>query len=294
MIEQIFAVLMSFVMSFLSFFGIIVPHYDTYNNIKYGESAMQTMDIYVPEGAAENKSNSAVIFLHGGMFKSGDKSEMINDCQRLAERGYITVTMDYSLIGSNSNISFFTMLDDIDNAIDRLEDFSIENNLNIRKLALAGNSAGGCLALYYSYANPLYSAIDLTFVAAKVAPSDFDYSIWESNYSKATFADLVSNLSTIKVSPDNLDSTKSKEACQLISPVHYIDSTTEMPTLLAYAGKDDIVPYGNKTSIESKLRENKVKFDLVDFSNSKHDMMFDLLKNADYNNLLLNYCEKYL
>ena len=293
MIERIFAALISFLMSVLSFFGIILPHYDTYPNIKYGESAMQTMDIYVPYDAEDNAENSAVIFLHGGMFKSGDKSEMIDECKTLADKGFITVTMDYSLIGGNTKISMRTMLEDIDNALDKLSDFSIEKGLNIKKIALAGNSAGGTLALYYSYYRSIYSQFDIAFAAAKTAPTDFDFSIWSDNYSKETFADLVSRLSGQQITGEELDSVKGKEICQNISPVKHLTSASKIPTLLGFAVKDTTVPYGNKASIENKLKEVKGSYDIIDFTNSNHDLSFDILQKADYDNLLLSYCQKY-
>ena len=301
MLQKIVSVLMSLLMTFLGSSGIVKKQYDTYANIAYGTSEQQMMDIYVPANAQLQTANAAVIYLHGGFFKDGSKADLVNSCETIANKGYIAVAMDYTLLNDKiKSYSVFTMLEDLNSAILRLQEFSRENGLNIKKIALAGDSAGGYLAMMYAYGMGYRTAIDLAFIAVRVAPSDFSYDQWKSIQSDADYVAMInqfSGLGSLTQSDLTSNPTKVQEAANLISPVHYITKNTALPTLFAYAQKDNVVPYSNRTSMKDALDAAGAKYNYVDYSNAGHDLtsnwMTGLLQTADFSSLLSNYCSTY-
>ncbi|MBR3554069.1 MAG: alpha/beta hydrolase [Clostridia bacterium] len=293
-LKSIVTVFMSLLMTFLGNLGIATDHFDTYSAVQYGDSLVQVMDIYVPNDAAGKSENGAILFLHDGMFNSGSRSDMKNDCRTFTNSGYITAAMDYSFI-SQKGVSLFTMLDEITLAIQKLSDLSAEKGLNIKHLALAGKGAGGYLAMMYAYTNADYSAIDIEFVAAKAAPADFTPSIWQANYSDASIANLISSLSTVTVKTEDVTNNAANVAgaVAMISPTSAVRTGKKIPTVFAYAGKDSMVPIGNKAALEDALAAANVPNKSVYFDTSDHSMAIDMVHAAEYNNLITDYCNQY-
>lgn len=56
------------------------------------------MDAYFPEGPGlANSAKAAIIFMHPGSFKKGDRTKMDDHCQNLARQGVVAFTIDYRL-----------------------------------------------------------------------------------------------------------------------------------------------------------------------------------------------------
>lgn len=295
-IQRIVSFLMSLLMPLLTSWGIAVKHFEKIENVKY--DASQVMDIYMPNQLSGN--GSAVLFLHDGNFKDGARGDMDNDCQIIANKGYVAATMDYALIANKNNkTTLQTVMTEITNAIAALKQTAADKGVTLQKLALSGYGAGGYYALMYAYAYSAYSVIPVMFVAVKGAPADFSYEIWKDVYSAADFAALVGALAGgLNLSADaferNTDTAKNVSAS--ISPAAALDKNLgygKVPTLAAYAGKDEQVPYANLTSLEAALAKNKVAHMLVNFPNSGHDFKRDILQGAEYSDALSNFCTQY-
>lgn len=66
-----------------------------YRDIEYrrvGETSLK-LDIYQPKGLA--RDTAALIFIHGGSWRGGDRQDYLRYLVDLAEAGYITVTVSY-------------------------------------------------------------------------------------------------------------------------------------------------------------------------------------------------------
>jgi len=120
-----------------------------------------TYDLFIPEGLDKNKYNKILLFIHGGFYIIGDKTQLKPICQKLAKQGYITASMDYSLLNNtNYDSSIFKILDEIASAIKSIKKTLKEKGFNETKLELAigGASSGSQTALLYAY---LYKASPL-------------------------------------------------------------------------------------------------------------------------------------
>ena len=294
--QRIISFLMSLLMPLLTSWGIAVKHFDQIDNVKYDTGASQVMNIYLPKELSGN--GSAVLFLHDGNFKDGSRGDMDNDCQIIANKGYVAATMDYTLLGGASNLKE-TVMGEITNAINTLKKTAADHGVTLKKLALSGYGAGGYYALMYAYGYTAYSILPVQFVAVKGAPADLSYSLWKDVYSAADFAALVGALAGLKLTAEAFENNTdtAKNASASVSPASILDKPLgygKTPTLAAYAANDAQVPYANLQSLEAALVRNSVAHTLVNFPNSEHDFKRDVLQSAEYSDALSNFCSQYL
>ena len=138
------------------------------------QSERQRMDIYLPWKKGET---DVVLLIHGGGWWEGDKSSYRADCRKYARRGYAAATINYRFIDASppeqQSVSCVDMLDDIGSAVATLKAKMLEKGYRPRKMAVAGLSAGGHLALLYGYSRYGQSAIPIAFLVSDVGPSDF-------------------------------------------------------------------------------------------------------------------------
>src|SRR5690349_3163199 len=58
------------------------------------------MDVYTPAGDTVT-ARPAIVFIHGGGFKGGSKANDVTDATEYAERGFVTVSINYRLDKDN-------------------------------------------------------------------------------------------------------------------------------------------------------------------------------------------------
>ena len=83
------------------------------NGNDYQKSELNYYDIYIPYSSLKrkNKFNGIILFIHGGGWEKGVKEDMEFYCSRYAKFGYITSTMNYTLLIKNlKNIIFSEFL----------------------------------------------------------------------------------------------------------------------------------------------------------------------------------------
>lgn len=289
MFEKIVGIIMA-ILTFVSttFMGETAK-YEAFTNISYGAGERNVIDIYVPAEAYEKEANGCILFIHGGSWSSGNKDEMLGECVALADEGYITATMSYTLINDENRdtYSVMTVLDEITQAIDAIKKFSDEKGLNITKLATSGYSAGAHLSMLYSYSRPEESAIPLVFAANKVGPSDFTTEAWGEAGPR-----IAKMLAGTALTEQYMSQGKEKELIELVSPVYYVNENS-IPSLFAYGGKDKTVPVGNADSVKNAFEKAGAVHDFILFPYSDHILIFTPFSSVQYNFKLKDYCNKY-
>ncbi|MDR3609304.1 MAG: alpha/beta hydrolase [Ignavibacteriaceae bacterium] len=116
----------------------------------YGNRNMH-LDLYSPE--KKNKLCPAVLLIHGGGWRSGDKEMEIPRAQFLASKGYIAATVEYRL---SIEALYPAALIDLKAAICWLKANSGLYNIDSNKIALYGCSSGGQLAALLGISNENY------------------------------------------------------------------------------------------------------------------------------------------
>ncbi|UKT65466.1 alpha/beta hydrolase [Pedobacter mucosus] len=85
----------------------------------------------------------AVLFIFGGGWRSGDRSQNIPLAQKLAENGYVSITADYRL---STHALFPAAVYDLKNAVRWIKANAAKYNIDSNKITVVGFSAGGQLA----------------------------------------------------------------------------------------------------------------------------------------------------
>ncbi|HEX8334698.1 MAG TPA: alpha/beta hydrolase [Segetibacter sp.] len=109
-----------------------------YTSIKQRELHL---DVYYPKN--KRQKYPAVLLIHGGGWKSGDKSQNEAMALQLASKGYVAVTAEYRL---STEAQYPAALYDLRQAIRWMRTNAGKYGLNKNKIAVLGVSAGGQLA----------------------------------------------------------------------------------------------------------------------------------------------------
>ncbi len=262
--------------------------YEIYRDISYGDTEANVMDIYLPKDAYERESNGCVLFIHGGSWSGGDKSEEEARCRLLAAHGYVAVTMNYTLCGESEDYDVFTVLDEIDAALSRIQSFAIEQGISIDKVATSGYSAGAHLSMLYSYSRANESVMDLRFTANMAGPADISPEIWDT-YRTARIASI---LSGSEITEEMVLSGEVDELLAKISPVTYVNEET-IPSIIIHGGRDTTVPPGNAESLLNKFNEFSVTHKYLYLEDSDHMLIHNPIGHLGYYGDLIEYCHIY-
>jgi acetyl esterase/lipase len=113
-----------------------------------GANRKEKLDLYFPSG--DFRSNRpAVVFIHGGGFTGGDKAEYrsASVSADLCRAGYVVVNCNYVLGPKSMEGVWPQNIADCRNAVRWVRAHANELGVNPDKIAVAGGSAGGYLAL---------------------------------------------------------------------------------------------------------------------------------------------------
>lgn len=144
------------------------------------------VDIYVPDGLDKSADQNIVLFIHGGAWISGLKTQVNPYVKKFANEGYIAATIEYTLLSKNmddNSLSIFRNLDEIDACISTiktgLEGLNFTGNLN---LVLGGASSGAHLAMLYAFSRQTYGAspMPIKFLIDAVGPTDINEDVWKA------------------------------------------------------------------------------------------------------------------
>lgn len=209
---------------------------ETKLNVSYGSNALQNMDVYLP--ANRNSETKVVVFVHGGSFIGGDKSEYTAIVEELVRRNFAVVNINYRLVDGSglqtnpvthkqSAVLIQHQVDDVSVAVDYAIAHADEWQVSKSRIAVAGHSAGATLGLLYSYGSKntnkvkvaanLAGALDQTFTdipSFNLLPSY----ILEMGYRYTGFEVSVAN----------------EQHYKAISPLYVANSNQKIPTLTIF------------------------------------------------------------
>lgn len=128
-----------------------------------GVSQKLKLDIYTADDAFQLKKRPLVVFVHGGAFVAGNKTDFATGCEAFAKLGYTAATVQYRLGYSGSNNgcnaanwtemkkAFYRAMQDTRSAIQYLVDNSEKYNIDTNNIILFGYSAGAVTVLHTAY-----------------------------------------------------------------------------------------------------------------------------------------------
>ena len=199
------------------------------------------LDVYHP--AAANAKRMAVIHLYGGGFFTGSKQGVATSSRAFAGQGYVSVASTYRLTGQ---ARWPAQIEDVKAAIrwtranaDRLE-------IDADKIAVAGYSAGGMLALFAAGTGDL---------------PEFEGTGGNAGVSSKVAA-CVAFYPATSANPGLMPEGGAGEAAlAAASPTSYI-SAEFAPTIFLHGMADTTIPYTSSLDFFNKLHGAGVKVDL--------------------------------
>lgn len=270
-------------------------------DLSYGGNAAQKMDVYLPTNRTAN--TKLIIFIHGGSFVEGDKSDFTAVVKELVREDFAVVNLNYRLVDQTglysspplhlaSAVKVKDQVSDVSLAVDYVLAHAKEWQVSESKVAIAGHSAGATLALLYAYdirntnkvkvvAN-LAGALDQTFpdvpdlILQLVLP---DY-ILESGYRYTGYEVKQANISYYKE----------------ISPIYVANEAQKVPTLTVFPELNDVgdLPKQDRATFDaftSKLNSLNVPNKFVQIAGADHQftLKFNLVLKevVDYFNVNL-------
>ncbi len=260
-------------------------------NISYGTHARNTLNLAFP--ADKTGDIGLVLFIHGGAWVTGDKSEYDAFIRQYAEEKQVAcAAMNYRFVSDSVHIG--DILADIHAALGKIRSVSAEKGLQISKVLLTGTSAGAHLSMLYAYRCKDIAPVKPAAVFSFCGPTDlYDDQFYVSG-SLGTAQEVCSLMSDVCGQAFTLDEKETaKDALDAASPILYV-SADICPTALCHGKKDSVVPYSNAMSILSAFEKHGVQYDFISFPNSDHDLARDPDCMQQAYELLGEYMEKYL
>lgn len=241
--------------------------------VSYGKNPRQDMDIYPAEGGGDRP---VLMFLHGGGWNSGDKSEGAGYAEDILSNGCLPVSVNYRL-SVEDGAGIEQMLEDVSMAIAYLKDHAAEYGVDVGRMGIFGFSAGGHISMMYAYT--MESPIPIEFVVSYAGPTDLTDPDLYRNYSSSNsgvqwMLDSINALAGTDYSLEEFESQTDGSplpGMTSCSPISHVDGK-QPKTLLAYSEKDSIVSYTNAERIVERLEDTGSEYHLVRFLHSGHDL----------------------
>lgn len=222
------------------------------------------LDAFLPKNT--KRKTAAVLIVHGGGWRSGDRSQHIPLAQHLAAKGIAAFTVEYRL----STEAFYpAALFDVKAAVRWLKANAKALNVDTSKIALLGFSAGGQLAALAgvtshlpklegdlgarAYSSKVNAVIDIDGTLSFVHPESWEAqntstvgaSAWWIGYPRTERLDLWTEASPFEYAAQNR------------APFLFLNSSVER----MHAGRDDF---------KKKMDELGVYTEIISFKDSPH------------------------
>ncbi|MCX7876465.1 MAG: glycoside hydrolase family 88 protein [Melioribacteraceae bacterium] len=196
----------------------------------------------------------AVILIHGGGWRSGNKSMEKKSANELAKLGYAAIPIEYRL---SPEAKYPAAVEDIYSAIDYVIKNSSLYNIDKNKIALMGESAGGHLA---SLVGIKYNQLKNKKVIKAVI--NFD-GVMDMTTPSESGKDTIPDKPSSGKQWLGYSFAEKPELWKEVSPVNFIDENS--PTFLFvnssidrfHAGRDESISQLNKYDIYSEVHEIK-------------------------------------
>ncbi|MEJ5994610.1 alpha/beta hydrolase [Pedobacter sp. Du54] len=258
---------------------VIKVEAQTLLDVSYGNSSSQKMDVYLP--ANRSSSTKVIIFIHGGSFISGDKSDFTFLVKELVRANFAVLNVNYRLVDATglydtpvkhmeSAVKIKDQVTDISTIVNYVLSNAKEWQVSETKLGLAGHSAGATLSLLYGYdalnagkvkaiAN-LAGALDQTFIDIPFYNFLLPAGVLEAGYRYTGY----------EVGPTT------DIYYRAISPLYVANASQKIPTLTIFPELNDVggLPKQNRATFDAftaKLNSLGVPNKFVQVAGADHE-----------------------
>ncbi|MEP5761578.1 MAG: alpha/beta hydrolase [Litoreibacter sp.] len=207
----------------------------------------QSLELCEPDGPVRK---TGLIFIHGGGFSSGDRSQMLGYCKLLAQGGFTSATISYRL--TSQGHAYPAALEDVKSAVKWMRGNAGSLGIDSGKIVLIGYSAGATLALSAGL-----SDTNIAGIVSVAGISDFAVARAETPH-----AQLRRDIDAY------IKSTPARQA----SPISIVDRH-DPPVFLFHGESDTLVPLGQSVSMARALKTAGVTVLFKTFKGAGHEIM---------------------
>jgi acetyl esterase/lipase len=216
----------------------------------------QNMDVYFPDAGGPWP---VLVYVHGGAWMHGDKSEAGMFARLMTAQGYLVVSVNYRLY---PEAQFPAMIQDVKCAIRSLRANAAQYNLDPNRIGAVGVSAGGHL-------------VSLLGTTDASAGWDVGEYLDQSSHVQAVIAmagvmDLSRNFPNADIEAMKRVGFGEYNVAEA-SPVTHVTSTTP-PFLLIHGDRDELVPVEQSQLMYDRLIQENVPAQFVVVKNARHSM----------------------
>jgi acetyl esterase/lipase len=244
--------------------------------IEYTNPDGQHLQLNLARPKQSDSAAPAVLCIHGGGFRAGQRERWDKLCRQLAERGYVAATVTYRLA---PKYQFPAAIHDVKAAVRWLRANAEKYNIDADRIGVVGDSAGGHLVQFLGVTGGVArfegdggNANHSTRVSCVVnyyGPSDFTKS-----YGKSVDA--------AEVLPLWLggDAKSHLQAHVLASPLNWV-TPEAAPTLLLHGTEDPYVNHEQAVWMHDRLKSANVEVQLLTLEGAGHGFRDDHAKRAE-------------
>lgn len=223
------------------------------------ENRMLHMDVFRPAGK-ELLKRPAVLMVHGGGWRSGDKSHLVPMAQYLAMNNYVAATVEHRL---SVEAIFPAAIYDIKEAVRFLKHNARLYGIDTTRIAVLGCSSGATLASFVASTNDISMFDDPESVytqhSSKVQALINIDGILDFTHPAESGKDLDPNKPSAAAMFLGATFRQKPELWQEASPINYVDQKTP-PTLFVnssiprfHAGRDSFIHVLNQHGTYSEI-----------------------------------------
>ena len=253
-----------------------------HSNLPYANDTHKKhlLDIYLPPEPGNKRP--LIVWIHGGAWMMNDKyadmGYMKNTVKEFIDSGYALASIDYRF---STEARFPAQVQDCNQALEFLYQHAEQYNIDNKRIALIGFSAGGHLASLMALSN--------NNVVKEFYPSatkiHFNIKCVLDFYGPSDFLMLASNPDTSNSNEQNpvfvllgALPVNRPDLAKLASPVTYVDKN-DPPFFIVHGEKDESVPNAQSRLLSSRLTLAGVKNELTIVPDAPHfGEMFDTEK----------------
>lgn len=233
-------------------------------HIAYGTGGGRTLqlDLYLPK--ERNDPTPAILFLHGGGWKHGQRDQMKYYCVQFAAKGFVTATATYRLSGE---APFPAAVQDVKCAIRWLRKNRSTLMIDPERIAVSGNSAGGHLAMMVGYADDPALEGD----GGHVGVSSRVCTVVNFYGPTDLTTDFAREQGLVRSFMDEKPMEEALEQYRFASPLFHL-TPEDPPTLIFHGTIDDTVPIAQADRLAQKLKGLGIEYVYERYEGWPHTM----------------------
>ena len=278
------------------------------DDIVYCKGGDQNLRLDIAWPVGFTRPTPAIVFIHGGFWLNGDKTEFSKTIEDVAKHGYVAITIDYrlgSLLGPFKNL-FPASLEDSKCSVRWLRANAKKYNIDVDRIGAVGFSAGGSLALMMGNTvnayegNGGYQKFDSSIkgVVNISGPTDLRKLVKKMGTSPDFVTAQIIYYTLLRYTGYTIAADKKagvEGPFRKASPTMYIDSTKFIPPVLSlYGEKDKIIGPSSGEFLDEPMKDEGFEHNMKVYEEGEHAFLFeDRWKDEVFNEIIQFFNDKF-